>query len=58
MPGLIKLVNRNGWARQRAYYFNKDDIKRTIERWRIQYGYTFEHYFIHVLPNIKKDEKK
>lgn len=55
MPGTIKLVRKFGperKAKHSAYYFDGQDIKNTVERWRKMHKEKFENYYVHAIPQI------
>jgi len=60
MPGTIKLIRKFGKETRpvkSAYYFNSEDMTRTIDRWRNIYKHRFQDFHIHVKPSLTNLKK-
>jgi hypothetical protein len=52
MNGTIVLYTDKKERKRTAFYFNKEDRKRIIDRWRDLYGPPFEKWFYKIVPYI------
>lgn len=57
MPGTIKLIRKFGKEKKAVrstYYFNSEDMAKTIRIWQRIYKEKFENYHVHATPTLTK----